>query len=185
MGHHKNKHKSKDRSARHEAPSASSDDGGFDLSAATQAITAALEAAQEVAVEEGIVPGAEEDNYPVQGDDGEDGGDDNYQGTVEAVVQGNFYIHAKKCLQCTHLCPTTGKKAYSDCHYTKGNENCPASETRIVIMLPYQTIATRLYKAHMESDVATMASLMARLNRQDAEEVEKVLAAYKSMLNDN
>jgi len=112
--------------------------------------------------------------------------------TVEALdegnqdqIQGNVYIHSSKCMNCVHLLPTLGKKAHSSCHYTKGNDQCPASEIRIVVMLPYEKIATKLYNAHMENNPAKIASLMARLNRQDPEEATKVLKRYSELLAEN
>lgn len=100
----------------------------------------------------------------------------------DSRVIGNIYVHSKKCLNCTHFAPNIAKKVYYDCHYSKGNENCPASEVKVVVMLPYETIANALLKAHVTGDAAKMSSLMARLNRQDPEEVVKVLAKYKELL---
>ncbi len=110
--------------------------------------------------------------------------EENLQGYAENPSQtvGNLYVHSRKCLNCVHLAPTVGKKVYSDCHFSKGNDNCPASEVRIVIMLPYEVIATRLYKATVSGDAATLSSLSARLNRQDPDEIQKVLKRYRQML---
>lgn len=101
---------------------------------------------------------------------------------TENRVIGNLYVYSKKCLNCIHFAPTIGKKVYHDCHFTNGNENCPASEVKVVVMLPYQMIAKKLYDAHVGNDAAKLSSLMARLNRQDSEEVAKVLSHYSKLL---
>lgn len=185
---HKSKHHSKDKkkeskAAKSEVSSASSDgEPNFDLSAVQNAITKQLEKVEAIAAEEGLLPA--NSNITVA-DITSDGNTDNDNLNSASVVQGNFYIHGKRCLNCVHLCPTLGKKSYSDCHYTNGNDSCPASETRIVVMLPYEIIADRLFNAHMQGDAATLASLNARLNRQDKDEVEKVLQLYGEKMRDH
>lgn len=106
--------------------------------------------------------------------------DDEVENESRAI--GNIYVYSKKCLNCIHFAPTVGKKVYHDCHFTNGNENCPASEVKVIVMLPYQMIAKKLYDAHVGNDAAKLSSLMARLNRQDTEEVAKVLSHYSSLL---
>ena len=89
-----------------------------------------------------------------------------------------LHIHHRKCLQCIHLVGQLGKKLYSSCHFSAGNENCPAAEIKISVRLPYERIAEKLFKAHMENDAATLSALMARLNRQDPYEIKRVLSLY-------
>lgn len=181
---HKSKHHSKDkkREVRSDASSASDETGNFDLSAVHQAIATQIHQVAELAQEEGLLspPEGTEANGPEV-----NGTIANGNTNSASVVQGNFYIHGKRCLNCVHLCPTLGKKSYSDCHFSNGNDNCPASETRIVIMLPYEIIADRLFNAHLQGDAATLASLNARLNRQDKDEVEKVLTLYGEKMRDH
>lgn len=160
--------KSKTKKVKHKSEpssSSSSSDENFDLSEVSSKISQEIQKLQEesgVSTEEPTASSAEKSE------------------PVSAV--GNLYVHSKKCLNCIHLAPTIGKKVYSDCHFSKGNENCPAAEVKIVVMLPYEVIANRMLKAHLAGDAATLASLSARLNRQDPEEIQKVLKKYRELL---
>ncbi len=164
----RDKKRHEEKSSKSSASSSSSnEDSNFDLSEVTHSI------AKQLAEVIGEPEKEAEPNSPEES---------NQQEPEESVVKGNLYVYSKKCLNCVHLCPTIGKKAYSDCHYSKGNDSCPAQEIKVVVMLPYETISNRLFDAHIKGDAATMASLMARLNRQDQDEVEKVLARYAKLL---
>lgn len=182
MSHRHDKKEKKSKKHSHDKPyksskssssSASKSDDNFDLSAVTRQISKEIEAV----VKAEPIPVVDLDTVEGTPDDGGVGG--------ESVVKGNFYVYAKKCLNCVHLCPTIGKKSYSDCHYTHGNDSCPAQEIKVVVMLPYETISNRLFEAHIKGDAATLASLMARLNRQDQDEVDKVLARYAKLLEEH
>lgn len=163
----KKHHKEKSSKSKSSSSSSASGENSFDLSEISRSINAQIAEVAGVVAPEQDEPQEPEDKLPV---------------TEESVVKGNFYVYSKKCLNCVHLCPTIGKKAYSDCHYSKGNDSCPAQEIKVVVMLPYETISNRLFDAHIKGDAATMASLMARLNRQDQDEVDKVLARYAKLL---
>jgi hypothetical protein len=105
-------------------------------------------------------------------------------------VTGVLSIFHLKCLNCKHLCPSNTKgNLHTSCHYEfgnkgKGNPACPAGFVKIVVALPYERIAKKLFTAHIEGDSSELASLHNRLNREDPEEKKKVMSLYTRLLHE-
>lgn len=93
-----------------------------------------------------------------------------------------FSIYKDKCLSCKQLVGALGKKAHTSCHFSNGNDACPAAEFQIKVALPYDRISDQLLDAHIRRDAACFADLMARLNRHDADEIDQVMKAYETKL---
>lgn len=56
-----------------------------------------------------------------------------------------------KCLRCTHLVgERNGKKAFTKCHFSNGNELCPARYLVIVKGLPIEATAAKLAKLYIQ-----------------------------------
>lgn len=68
-------------------------------------------------------------------------------------------IYSSKCLKCSHLVDG-GKKAYVTCHYSKGNEECPAQEVRIVPVGQAVRFAKAVKKARSKRDLKKEAELL-------------------------
>ena len=55
-------------------------------------------------------------------------------------------LYSVNCMSCKHL-TETGKREFQDCHFSKGNKQCPASEVRIVVVGEALTYARRVLRA--------------------------------------
>jgi hypothetical protein len=87
-------------------------------------------------------------------DEEEDDQDDDDQGVVE--------IYNQKCLGCGHLVAFAEKK-YKSCHFTAGNEHCPASSLQIVVRIPVEKIVRSFLTAERMGDSSRLARLYAKL----------------------
>jgi len=76
-----------------------------------------------------------------------------------------FALYSADCLQCKHL-SETGTTAYVDCHHTKGNTQCPASEVRFVIVGEALDYARRVLAARDKRHAKTEARLMRHVGEQ-------------------
>ena len=93
-----------------------------------------------------------EDDEDNEGDEDEDEDDD--QGIVE--------IYSQKCLGCGHLVSFAEKK-YKSCHFTAGNEHCPASSLQIVVRIPIEKIVRMFLTAERMNDSSRLSRLYAKL----------------------
>lgn len=84
--------------------------------------------------------------------DDDDDGDDN--GIVE--------IYSADCLTCKALVPFA-EKARKKCHFSRGNEHCPAQSLQIQIRLPIDEIVARFLRAEAMGDNQRLARLYAKL----------------------
>lgn len=76
-------------------------------------------------------------------------------------------LYTKNCLNCSHLVET-GKIAYSKCHWTKGNNLCPAKDLAIVIVGKAKRYSDLVKKARSKRDAAKETSLMEFVSKQSA-----------------
>lgn len=93
-----------------------------------------------------------EDDEDNEGDEDED--DDQDQGIVE--------IYSQKCLGCGHLVSFAEKK-YKSCHFTAGNEHCPASSLQVVVRIPIEKIVRMFLTAERMNDSSRLSRLYAKL----------------------
>lgn len=84
--------------------------------------------------------------------DDDDDSDDN--GIVE--------IYSADCLTCKALVPFA-EKARKKCHFSRGNEHCPAQSLQIQIRLPIDEIVARFLRAEAMGDNQRLARLYAKL----------------------
>lgn len=99
-----------------------------------------------------LVQTMSEDSEDNEGDEDEDEDDD--QGIVE--------IYSQKCLGCGHLVSFAEKK-YKSCHFTAGNEYCPASSLQIVVRIPIEKIVRMFLTAERMNDSSRLSRLYAKL----------------------
>ena len=167
----------------------------FDLNEASKEISESLEQVHSAALEQGVIEPLElaatneldtnkansDTEDTSQNNDGT-ANDSNVDEVAEDVKTGVVLLFSKNCLNCKHLCPDAAKEIFTKCHYTKGNENCPAKEVKFVISLPHESIARKLLRAHLSNDASRLSDLMARLNRSDKLEVKKCMEFYTKLL---
>lgn len=76
--------------------------------------------------------------------------------------QGIVEIYSQKCLGCGHLVSFAEKK-YKSCHFTAGNEHCPASSLQIVVRIPIEKIVRMFLTAERMNDSSRLSRLYAKL----------------------
>lgn len=100
---------------------------------------------------------------------------------TEEDTRDVFYIHSKKCLRCLHL-TETGSEYMESCHFSNGNESCPAQAIRIVVGVPVGKVANIIFKAMDEGDAEKLAETYAKLAEKDAVVQQQVKDAVQAKL---
>lgn len=78
-----------------------------------------------------------------------------------------FALYSANCMTCKHLIET-GTREFQDCHFSKGNKQCPASEVRIVIVGEALDYARRILRARDKRMPNREARLMKHVAAQSA-----------------
>ena len=105
-----------------------------------------------------------------------------------APVQEHDYvlIYKFQCLNCLHLIPTLPEgKAYKECHFKTGNEDCPAAKLRIAVGVNIERTARILFKAFKESNLEKMQRMNKKLATKDPIIVGKILALVQQMIKES
>lgn len=97
----------------------------------------------------------------------EDSDDEDSADTKEAegpktVEEGFVAIFKPECLECAHLVAFK-KKKQRDCHYSKGNKDCPAQSVKIVVRVPLEQIVPQWLTAEETGDFEKIAKMSALL----------------------
>ncbi len=90
-------------------------------------------------------------------------------GDVSAVVaepeEAVFFVYEPKCLQCSHLV-AFAETQHNGCHFTSGNEDCPAQSVTISIKLPMTKIVRNFLRAEEDGDTEKLGRLYATLSEK-------------------
>ena len=92
----------------------------------------------------------------------------------EALVE----VHDSKCLNCSHLVSFATKK-YKNCHFSKGNEHCPAQSVKITIRIPVEKIVRRFIVAMKTNDNERLGQLYTKLARHEPWYQDRITTALK------
>ena len=68
-------------------------------------------------------------------------------------------LYSRNCKSCKHLDPEE-KKAFDDCHFSKGNKHCPAAEVQIAVVGQAERYAEALKRAKAKGDLAREAQII-------------------------
>ena len=74
-------------------------------------------------------------------------------------------LYSKKCKSCKHLDPEE-PKAHDDCHFSKGNKQCPASEIQFAIVGQAQRYAAALKKAKAKGDIEKEIQILTAVQKR-------------------
>ncbi|MFA5669391.1 MAG: hypothetical protein WC967_09105 [Balneolaceae bacterium] len=96
-----------------------------------------------------------------------------------------IFLYSTDCLNCYSLCSHADAKAYTKCHFSKGNEYCPAKQVSIRIGGDYKSIATKIVESMRKNDLASVTRKMNRLKRKEPQEQKEILRLVNEMLNEN
>lgn len=100
-----------------------------------------------------------------EGDSQEEGMPEGSEDEEETDI-GVFTIAKPECLKCTALF-AGGTKLYKSCHFTAGNEDCPAASARIVIGIPVGKAVLRILEAEESGDTLALAKCYTILAGKD------------------
>lgn len=78
---------------------------------------------------------------------------------LQGVKVDYLALYSRNCKRCKHLDPDEDT-AYDDCHFSKGNTQCPASEVRLVVVGAAERAATMLRQARKVGDLAQEAKIL-------------------------
>lgn len=156
--------------------------------------------------EEGTLDGLEDEIDPdaeVEGS-GDEGGDG--EGTLEGLEDGDasadtnadldalgdledvaeeeqamvvIDVFKQKCTDCTHLVPW-GTKTHKRCHFSNGNDLCPAQSIRIRRYIPVDQIVSRFMAAESQGDTDRLLTLYAKLKEKAPDVQEEIHAGLKA-----
>lgn len=68
-------------------------------------------------------------------------------------------LYSKNCKRCKHLDPEE-TKAYTKCHFTNGNAQCPASEVQLAVVGEAQRFADAMKRARRKGDLDREAEIL-------------------------
>jgi hypothetical protein len=68
-------------------------------------------------------------------------------------------LYSRNCKKCSHLDPGE-KKAFTECHFSKGNHHCPAQEVQLVVVGKAERYANALKRARAKGDLAREAQII-------------------------
>lgn len=88
------------------------------------------------------------------------------------------FVCKKKCLECSHLVPWA-EKAYKNCHFSNGNQNCPAGSMQIQILIPFDQIVPRFLAAEEAGDTDRLIRLYEKLKLKPSYVQDAVHAKIK------
>ncbi|QBQ74551.1 hypothetical protein BcepSauron_171 [Burkholderia phage BcepSauron] len=88
-------------------------------------------------------------------------------------------LYSRKCKTCKHLDPSEAK-AYSTCHFSKGNEDCPAREIRFTIVGKANRMARQVLAARDARDAQAEAKILALVAQEDEAFRERFYFALES-----
>jgi len=71
-------------------------------------------------------------------------------------------------MTCQHLSPETGTRDFQDCHYKKGNKQCPAAEVQFAVVGEALVYARRVLRARDKRHPKREARLMKYVGTQSA-----------------
>jgi hypothetical protein len=95
------------------------------------------------------------------------------------------------CFKCKHLISTDEARAEElknygkDCHYMKGNENCPAKNNRLILGMSIEETARELYEATVTGNLEHDVKTRTRLAKYDPIIQQKVLLEYRKLISNN
>lgn len=94
-----------------------------------------------------------------------------------------LFIHKEECLDCLQL-TETGTRSYKKCHFTSGNDNCPAQTIQIVVGVPVEKAANAIARAQLSNDAVRLADLYAKLAERNEVVLTRVMNRVKQILSE-
>ena len=74
-------------------------------------------------------------------------------------------LYSRKCKTCKHLDPEEAV-AQTDCHFTKGNNDCPATEIQFAVVGQARRFADSMKRAQARSDIAKQVAILQAVEKR-------------------
>lgn len=112
---------------------------------------------------------------------------------VEVPSVTTIFIHSANCLRCSHFTTVLSTvklkgqkkpiqvKPFKNCHWTSGNDACPARELRMVVGVNAKSYARKMIETAKARDTEGLAELEAKLTRYDEEVQQQVYDAREQL----
>jgi len=68
-------------------------------------------------------------------------------------------LYSRKCKTCKHLDPEE-KEGQTDCHYSAGNNDCPAKEVQLVVVGQARRFADAMKRAQAKSNIQKQVEIL-------------------------
>lgn len=81
-------------------------------------------------------------------------------------------VYSPLCKKCGHLDPDEPKK-YAKCHFSKGNEDCPAGEVQIIVVGRARKYAKQVMAARNSRNPVAEANVLQLVNKQSPAFIER------------
>lgn len=98
--------------------------------------------------------------------------------TLQAPEEAVLFVFEPKCLECSHLV-AFAEKAHNGCHFTAGNDDCPAQSVTISVKLPMTKIIRNFLRAEEEGDTEKLGRLYATLSTKPEWAKKQILDALQ------
>jgi hypothetical protein len=83
---------------------------------------------------------------------------------------GVFEIYNRKCLNCISLCAELagkGGKEHTSCHFTNGNEDCPARFVQVIVGVPVNRLVRAILESEETGDSERLATIYSKIATKD------------------
>lgn len=92
--------------------------------------------------------------------------------------EATLLVYKPHCLECSYLVAFATKK-FKRCHFSQGNNDCPASGVKILIKIPTERIVKSLLRKEEEQDLAGISEWYAKLATKPDWAQTQILDALK------
>lgn len=101
----------------------------------------------------------------------------------EAPDNGTLEIYRPECLKCKALVPHE-EKTWKKCHFSAGNERCPAQSVKIVVGIPVDSIVQAFIVSEQTANMERLARLYAQLSTKPEWQQQQITAALTKRRED-
>ncbi len=98
--------------------------------------------------------------------------------SVDLPEEAVLFVYEPKCLNCSHLV-AFAEKANHGCHFTSGNEDCPAQSVTITVRLPMTKIIRNFLRAEEDGDTEKLGRLYGSLSKKPEWAKRQIMTALQ------
>lgn len=93
-----------------------------------------------------------------------------------------FALYSRNCKSCKHL-DSAETNLYTKCHFSKGNDQCPAAEVEIVVVGAAYRMARQVLAARDKRDAKEEARILAAVAKESEAFQERFYSAIEHPTN--